>query len=199
MLIGRGEDCDLRPRTGLISRHHCVINVTDSQVLVKDLGSKNGTYVNGNRIETEQGLQASDTVSIGPLKFEVLIEHGSPKRPEVKDLADVVQRTAQDSTNDFDISSWLEEVDEEERDQRFKDPATRQFKVEETNSLSVPEGSVEKLDEVPAENISKAEVKKKNKKKKEFGKLPQAAKLPQQHKSSQDAAQDMLKKLFSKG
>ena len=114
-------------------------------------------------------------------------------------MADVVQRTAQESTNDFDISSWLEEVDEEERDQRFKDPETRQFKVEETNSISVLKGSVEKLDEAPVENASKEEVKNKNKKKKKFGKLPQSAKLPQQHKSSRDAAQDMLKKLFSKG
>ena len=198
MLIGRDEGCDLRPRTDVISRRHCVINVTDSQVLIKDLGSTNGTWVNGQRIETERGLQSQDMVKVGPLEFEVLIEKGPAKRPEVKNVAEVVQRTAEESARDFDVSSWLEEVDQEERDERLRDPETRQFIIDETNGVIVQEDTVDASSDTSVNETPKAggkKIKKKNK----FGKLPQAAKESQKHNSSCEAAQDMLKKLFTKG
>ena len=53
-LIGRGEECHLRPRSDAISRNHCAIVVTENQVIVRDLGSKNGSYVNDKRVEGEQ-------------------------------------------------------------------------------------------------------------------------------------------------
>ncbi len=46
-LIGRAEDCHMRPGSDMISRHHCAIVVDQSFVAVRDFGSKNGTYVNG--------------------------------------------------------------------------------------------------------------------------------------------------------
>jgi len=199
MLIGRGEGCDLRPRTDIISRQHCLISVTDSQVLIKDLGSKNGTHVNGQRIDSEQGLQAGDTLKVGPLEFEVQIEQGSVKRPEVKNIAEAVQRTAEDSANEFDISSWLEEVDQEERDQRLQDPETRQFKLDETSSndnVTIQEATADESSDSSVNNT--AAESRKIKGKKIFGKLPDAAKS-QKHKSSREAAQDTLKRLFTKG
>ena len=197
MLIGRGEGCDLRPRTDIISRQHCLITVTDSQVLVKDLGSKNGTYVNGNRINAEQGLQANDHVKVGPLEFEVLIEQGNAKRPKVENMSDVVQRTVENSASGFDISSWLEEVDEEERDERLRDPETRQFKLEEkSGENSKADATVDQESEESSSDASTTA--KKIQGKKEFGKLPDSAK-GQKHKSSREAAQDTLKRLFTKG
>jgi eukaryotic-like serine/threonine-protein kinase len=50
-VIGRAEDCTIRlPMDGLhqdVSRHHCILDVDPSGVWVGDLGSRNGTYVNG--------------------------------------------------------------------------------------------------------------------------------------------------------
>ena len=52
--IGRSEECNLRVNSDAISRRHCEITVNDTHVHIRDLGSRNGTYVNGERIEGEQ-------------------------------------------------------------------------------------------------------------------------------------------------
>lgn len=46
-LLGRGTDCDLRMVDPGVSRHHCELRVEDAQVVLVDLGSTNGTLVNG--------------------------------------------------------------------------------------------------------------------------------------------------------
>jgi pSer/pThr/pTyr-binding forkhead associated (FHA) protein len=49
-LIGREEDCQLRPNSELVSRHHCVFTNDDFTLRLRDLGSTNGTFVNGERL-----------------------------------------------------------------------------------------------------------------------------------------------------
>ena len=49
-LVGRDEDCDIRLDHKSISKLHCVIAKTDGLLLVRDLGSTNGTRVNGQRV-----------------------------------------------------------------------------------------------------------------------------------------------------
>ena len=71
-IIGRAVDCHLKPSSELISRYHCAILVGDG-VLVRDLGSKNGVRVNGEKIDTEQKLQNGDKLVVGPLEFYVRI------------------------------------------------------------------------------------------------------------------------------
>lgn len=73
-LIGREQDCHLRPNTDLVSRHHCVFTVDDYTVRLRDLGSTNGTYVNGERIQGQVVLKEGDQVSVGKLKFQVAIQ-----------------------------------------------------------------------------------------------------------------------------
>jgi pSer/pThr/pTyr-binding forkhead associated (FHA) protein len=48
--IGRGSDCSLRLTDPTVSRHHCLLDAGDEAVLVRDLRSLNGTYVNGQRV-----------------------------------------------------------------------------------------------------------------------------------------------------
>jgi pSer/pThr/pTyr-binding forkhead associated (FHA) protein len=48
--IGRAEDCQLRPKSDLVSRHHCVILVEEGFVAIRDFGSKNGTLINGQAV-----------------------------------------------------------------------------------------------------------------------------------------------------
>lgn len=69
-LIGRESDCQLRPNSELVSRHHCVFGIDEYSVRLRDLGSTNGTTVNGERIVKETTLVAGDRVVVGNLEFE---------------------------------------------------------------------------------------------------------------------------------
>ncbi|MEP3479289.1 MAG: FHA domain-containing protein [Fuerstiella sp.] len=76
-LIGREQDCQLRPNSELVSRHHCVFTVDDFAVRLRDLGSTNGTSVNGERIRKETVLSAGDRVIVGNLEFEIKVNSAS--------------------------------------------------------------------------------------------------------------------------
>ena len=75
-LIGREQDCQLRPNSDMVSRHHCVFSVDDYSVRLRDLGSTNGTLVNGERIRKETVLAAGDRIVIGNLDFELVVRAG---------------------------------------------------------------------------------------------------------------------------
>ncbi|MFN9717614.1 MAG: FHA domain-containing protein [Planctomycetota bacterium] len=75
-LIGREQDCQLRPNSDMVSRHHCVFSVDDFSVRLRDLGSTNGTLVNGEKIRRETVLEAGDRIVIGNLEFEFSIRTG---------------------------------------------------------------------------------------------------------------------------
>lgn len=65
-LIGRDEDCLVRPRSVRVSRRHAKITVRGSRAVLEDLGSRNGTSVAGRKIQGPVELLAGDTVEIGP-------------------------------------------------------------------------------------------------------------------------------------
>src|SRR4029079_18350065 len=69
-LIGRDEDCDVRFEQKSISKLHCVIAKTDGLLLVRDLGSTNGTRVNGQRVR-RAALLPNDMLSVANVKFRV--------------------------------------------------------------------------------------------------------------------------------
>ncbi len=75
-LIGREQDCQLRPNSEMVSRHHCVFSIDDFSVRLRDLGSTNGTLVNGERIRKETILADGDRILIGNLDFLLVIRAG---------------------------------------------------------------------------------------------------------------------------
>jgi pSer/pThr/pTyr-binding forkhead associated (FHA) protein len=72
-LIGRAEDCHLRPQGTNVSRYHCVLMVEEPEVVLRDMGSTNGTFVNGVRVSAPTPLRHGDLVTVGKLQFECLI------------------------------------------------------------------------------------------------------------------------------
>lgn len=77
-VIGRAEDCDLRlslpqnPTFANVSRHHCEIEIDPPTVHVRDLGSRNGTWLNGQKLrhggvylENEADRQPGEFVPLG--------------------------------------------------------------------------------------------------------------------------------------
>ena len=72
--IGRGETCHLRPNSEQVSREHAEFTIERRSVIVRDLGSRNGTLVNGKALTTEAcQLKDRDLVQVGPLTFAVSI------------------------------------------------------------------------------------------------------------------------------
>ena len=76
-LIGRREECDVRLEHKSVSKMHCVIVRADGLLLVRDLGSTNGTRVNGQRVR-RAALLPNDQISIANCKFRV---HFGPDEP----------------------------------------------------------------------------------------------------------------------
>ncbi|MEM7812726.1 MAG: FHA domain-containing protein [Planctomycetota bacterium] len=72
-LVGRERDCHLRPASEGISRHHCVFTLDEYSVRLRDLGSTNGTLVNGAALRGETVLSDAAAVRIGPLDFKIVI------------------------------------------------------------------------------------------------------------------------------
>jgi pSer/pThr/pTyr-binding forkhead associated (FHA) protein len=71
MLVGRGEECDLRLEHKSVSKIHCILVKTDGLMMVRDLGSTNGTRVNGTRVRRGM-LLPNDKISIANFHFRVL-------------------------------------------------------------------------------------------------------------------------------
>lgn len=72
MVVGRKEDCDVRLDHKSVSKMHCVFVKTDGLLLLRDLGSTNGTRVNGTRVR-RAALLPNDQVAIAHYKFRVFL------------------------------------------------------------------------------------------------------------------------------
>jgi pSer/pThr/pTyr-binding forkhead associated (FHA) protein len=90
LLIGRAEECDVRPLSEDVSRRHCEVIVGPAEVWVADLGSRNGTFVNGQRISEKTKVVDGDIVRVGALELKV----------------SCVDPAAKAGTED-DVSRWL--------------------------------------------------------------------------------------------
>jgi pSer/pThr/pTyr-binding forkhead associated (FHA) protein len=73
-VIGRDPQCQLRPASAAISKRHCAVMVRGSQVFVRDFGSTNGTFVNGELVQGEVELHDGNKLKVGPLEFTVGLE-----------------------------------------------------------------------------------------------------------------------------
>ncbi len=216
-LIGRGEECHLRPRSDAISRRHCVIAVNEGEVVLRDLGSKNGTYVNGQRVEGTCVLQPGDHLLVGPLQFELVVDHtlGGVKRPAPRDVKEVAARTAASTgeSEELDVARWLEEGEDTDVSHAVATPETRQFRIDDTahgmNMETHVDGKPE--DDQPEENAAAEDLTDEttaedgDEDSKHAGrhwKKPMPGKLPprpqMQCKDSRDAAAEMLRRFFNR-
>jgi predicted component of type VI protein secretion system len=111
-VIGRREDCDLRIPLGDVSRKHCRLILEGEVIKVEDLGSSNGTYRNGERVQQAE-LAAGDTLQIGPVVFVLQVDGF----PADDDLSPVTVQSAAAASNGAapataDASAAGDEVDE---------------------------------------------------------------------------------------
>jgi pSer/pThr/pTyr-binding forkhead associated (FHA) protein len=105
-LVGRREDVDLRLEHKSVSKLHCVIVKTDGLLLVRDLGSTNGTRVNGTRVR-RAALLPNDQINIASYRFKVylgpgeapaaapaVIEGGATQQMDAREVANLLRRAA---------------------------------------------------------------------------------------------------------
>jgi predicted component of type VI protein secretion system len=78
--VGRHDDCRLRIKSSQVSRRHCELFGKKGLLLVKDLGSSNGTFVNGKRIQEPRVLEPGDELTIGQVMLRVA-KVGAPSPP----------------------------------------------------------------------------------------------------------------------
>ncbi len=98
-LLGRGTDCDVRLFDPALSRHHCRLLWRDDRLLVEDLGSRNGTLVNGQKVTQPRLLAEGDALWLGASVFTVRLHAGTgvgvPRRVlVVEDDADAAESLA---------------------------------------------------------------------------------------------------------
>lgn len=74
--VGRAPNNDLILNIGNVSRFHAVFTASSSGVVLSDLNSKNGTLVNGRRINTPVNLETGDVIDIGPARITVKLKIG---------------------------------------------------------------------------------------------------------------------------
>jgi pSer/pThr/pTyr-binding forkhead associated (FHA) protein len=70
-IVGRHDECHLKIKSSQVSRQHCHLFEKKGLLLVKDLGSANGTYVNGKRVKEQQVLEPGDELTIGDVQLRV--------------------------------------------------------------------------------------------------------------------------------
>jgi pSer/pThr/pTyr-binding forkhead associated (FHA) protein len=112
VLIGRKEDCDLQLDHKSISKQHCVIVKADGMLLLRDLGSTNGTRVNGQRVR-RAALLPNDRINIASLAYRVeFSEEEDPVEAEeytqqmdADEVARMYKKTAADDRDDDRDSS----------------------------------------------------------------------------------------------
>ena len=125
-LIGRGQDCHLRLGSAMVSKRHAAIERRNGRIVLRDLGSTNGTVVNGRVLRgQETDLRDGDRVQIGPVVCTLGIQ--APREPEefdaevlgwLPDEPAIPQSDPQEAqpdageaqaTDDFPLSGELEE------------------------------------------------------------------------------------------
>ena len=212
-IIGRGDKAHLKPSSDLVSRNHCLIKTEEGKVIVSDMGSRNGTFLNGEKLLAPHVAQVGDQLRVGRLQFEIIIDHAvaGSKKPKVQDVVEAAARTAQSNGKpqslEESITDWLADEDDDVELDPFTKKAltnadTVQFNLDETSDLTAntKEETAESKDdssdgEEDSEEIIDEDGKKK-KKKKTYGKLPPVPKFS--HGDSTTAADDVLRKFFNR-
>lgn len=135
-LIGREADCQLRPSSEMVSRHHCAFAIDDYSVRLRDLGSTNGTFVNDERLRGVTQLNDGDTIRVGKLTFQIQLGDSAHPEAEPAEASPLASETAEMSSEEthYEIPSVTAQ------------PPTE---IAETQSFAMPEPEPE-----PAEAVT---------------------------------------------
>ncbi len=122
LLVGRRESCDIVLRFANVSAHHCQLTLTQGYWYVKDLQSRNGVKVQGQRIgNMEKRLDPGDEIAVAKHRYEIRYsptDNGAVGPPPTEDLP-----------NDILSRSLLERAGLERKQIKTKDDRPRRYDV----------------------------------------------------------------------
>ena len=107
--MGRGEGCDFRIPLGDVSRKHCSLVRSDDGLVIQDIGSSNGTFVNGKKVR-EAALRAGDQIRIGSLRFIVQID-GVPSEEDAE-FTTLSEKTVPETVSEIPEQVPADDADE---------------------------------------------------------------------------------------
>ncbi len=159
-VIGRREDCDLRIPLSEVSRKHCRFIKDGDSIRIEDLGSSNGSYHNGQRVQ-EAMLSPGDTIQIGPVVFCIQID-GYPVEEEMAPIYHAPEEDGSEHSSDMSAEVTGDEIlpaeDAEEQYETVEDETLEelpvaqdeeQFETLEEEPVALEEEPLETLGEVP--------------------------------------------------
>src|SRR5687768_15511472 len=88
--IGRASECSIPIKDRYLSRRHAEIVAVDGSWLLKDLGSVNGTYLNGSRVQRDTPLKGGDRIRLGDT--EIVFETAEHNTDRFLSIADTAER-----------------------------------------------------------------------------------------------------------
>jgi predicted component of type VI protein secretion system len=106
--VGRHDDCIIRIKSSQVSRRHCEFHDVDGRLTVRDLGSSNGTFVNGKRVLGQQVLKVGDELTVGTVTLRVAtlgqpVAASHPQSSKPGDTAVVEALPVDDDDEEFEI------------------------------------------------------------------------------------------------
>lgn len=72
-VLGRSSSCDHQVFHPMVSRKHCELKRDPEGVLIEDLHSSNGTYINGHRVRMGEVLRNGDEINLGCVSYRVTL------------------------------------------------------------------------------------------------------------------------------
>lgn len=109
-LVGRSRRCAIVLSSRLASREHCVLERSGAALTLIELGSKNGTWVNGERVTRRRQLAQGDVIRIGSDHLEV-IEEVRPNEPEPRRQVETQRMARRPSDDHFEADDATATVD----------------------------------------------------------------------------------------
>ncbi|HEU5116658.1 MAG TPA: FHA domain-containing protein [Isosphaeraceae bacterium] len=161
--VGRQDGCQIRISSSQVSRKHCEIFEKKGLLLVKDLGSSNGTFVNGKKIDGQQVLEPGNMLTVGAITFRIErtdVPGSAPAAPARKpsDTAVAEAVGVDDSGGEDDL-----EIDFEVEDETLHDSAPEADELATRAPAASPASrptddedliEIEEEDEAPATSAS---------------------------------------------
>lgn len=157
-IMGRSPSCHLRPTSEQVSKQHCALLCRAGKVYVHDFQSRNGTFVNGERVTRPTELHDGDALTVGPLGFTVRLIGSVPvdqATPLPMSLSDVNSPPNEDEVADILLEMDAQEASQEEPDQEHT--TTVELERPPEIAAAAPPSPVKKPPSSPKPTVSTAE------------------------------------------